>query len=532
VALRVINIGRLSFWVDELNHAYVAKGLLEQSGPMFLSTRLYSRARLYTILVAISFRLFGVGEAQARLPSIIFGTAAVPLIFFLGLRWFSPPVGLVSAFLLAFNTSAITWSRTCRMYTFFQAIFLIFLYVLYRGLEYEPPQGKKPSQHTSGVPWYRFPPTWNIHWVYLLIAAVLFIVAFHVQAVTVLTFFGLLAYILLRFTGLLLQRPLDTNRLLKYSTFFIAIASLVVPAVIFFDADIRFSRAIRYVPTWARWQSEDPWVYFRGLGRSLWVFFFIGGAEIIRSRRRPGIYLLVMFLVPFFMLSFLFAWKSTRYIFHLFPCFLIVSAYGIVLTFRTLVAWAERTIDRVAGWRSCFRSYVANGTILILLMIFFLSCRWFQYGIRIPWLQHGRYRGTIAHYNWRSSCKYVAARVRPGDIIISSLPLATLYYGLPEVHYSLNFNQLGLARSFDIRDDQGRYIDPYTSVEIITDLPTLARIIADHPRGWLIIDALRFSPPYITTDIRDYILSTLDQHLDPDDDTVRVFSWDHKSKDL
>ncbi len=523
LALRVINVGQMSFWVDELNHVYAAKGLLEKSSTQLPSGLYYRRALLYTTLVAASFQLFGDGEAQARLPSIIFGTVSIPLIFFLGLRWFSPWVGLLGAFLLAFFPPAVAWSRECRMYTMLQAISLVFLYVFYRGLEYENRQKGESFQYSKNASWYRFPSTWSIHWLYLLLACILLIIAYHLQQVTSLIFFAVLAYNFTLFVGTFFQRPWNTGRLSKYGFFLLVMVSLAGLAMILFSVHIRFFRMMDRVPLWAKWRSEDSLVYFHALGKSLWPFFVVGGIGILRERWRPGIYLLIMFLVPFLMLSILFSWKSGRYMFHLLPGFLLVSAYGISITIRLLVKWIGRAIARRTTWSSVLRTSVVNGIVAIIFLALLMNCRWFQYSIRIPWLQHGRYKGAITHSNWRGACQYAAVRARSGDIIISSNPLAVLYYGLPYINYSLNLGHLDFRR----RNDQGRHMEPYTGAEIIADLSTLEQIVASHPKGWVIIDVTRLSPPYVTEEVRDYIFSQLDRHLDFDDDTVLIFSWDH-----
>src|SRR5205814_10273688 len=50
---------------------------------------------------ALAIRAFGPVETSVRLPSVLLGTAAVPLVYLLGRRWFGPFVGLLAAALLA-----------------------------------------------------------------------------------------------------------------------------------------------------------------------------------------------------------------------------------------------------------------------------------------------------------------------------------------------------------------------------------------------------------------------------------------------
>ncbi len=64
--------------------------------------RNYEYMPAYPLLVALSFELFGLGVAQARLVSVFFGWLTVMLTFALGRRFFGTGVGLVSASLLCF----------------------------------------------------------------------------------------------------------------------------------------------------------------------------------------------------------------------------------------------------------------------------------------------------------------------------------------------------------------------------------------------------------------------------------------------
>lgn len=78
-------------------------------------------------------KLFGTGLSAIRLPSVIFGTGAVLLIYLLATRLCDRRVGLIAAALLAFNGHHIYWSQFARMYTmvcFLGMLAAILLHVL------------------------------------------------------------------------------------------------------------------------------------------------------------------------------------------------------------------------------------------------------------------------------------------------------------------------------------------------------------------------------------------------------------------
>jgi len=67
---------------------------------------------MYPIAVALSFKVFGLGVAQARLVSVLSGLATVWLTYRLGKRLFDPAVGHAAAAALCFTRLAIDPHRT------------------------------------------------------------------------------------------------------------------------------------------------------------------------------------------------------------------------------------------------------------------------------------------------------------------------------------------------------------------------------------------------------------------------------------
>ena len=73
--------------------------------------------------------LFGETEFAYRLPSVLFGTLTIPLIFFFARNiTISSRAALVAAFLTAFLMVEIAWSRQARMYQPFQFFYILTLY--------------------------------------------------------------------------------------------------------------------------------------------------------------------------------------------------------------------------------------------------------------------------------------------------------------------------------------------------------------------------------------------------------------------
>lgn len=103
---------------DEPRYAGVAREMY-RSGD-FVTPRLageawFEKPALMYWLAALSFTVFGVGEAAARLPSALAATAAVFFVFWIGRRLFSRAVGFAAAMILATAVGFLALARAASM---------------------------------------------------------------------------------------------------------------------------------------------------------------------------------------------------------------------------------------------------------------------------------------------------------------------------------------------------------------------------------------------------------------------------------
>jgi hypothetical protein len=93
----------------------------------------YRRALPLTWLNAASAAIIGIDdEAAYRLPSALFGAAAVPLLFLFGRRLVGTPGAALAAGLLALSEWHLVFSRQARMYAPFMLFFFIAVYGVWR----------------------------------------------------------------------------------------------------------------------------------------------------------------------------------------------------------------------------------------------------------------------------------------------------------------------------------------------------------------------------------------------------------------
>lgn len=120
---RIYGIDRQSLWSDELyaviasyktQYADVWKLMLGDSHPPgYLSF-------MYWTLPLTGYSDFGI-----RLHALVFGIAWIPLVFWLGRRWFSVNTGLLAATVIASAYNAVYYSQEARAYTMLVAFNLL-----------------------------------------------------------------------------------------------------------------------------------------------------------------------------------------------------------------------------------------------------------------------------------------------------------------------------------------------------------------------------------------------------------------------
>ena len=103
-----------SFWFDEGFSAGVAR--LDWANFLHLLWVREANMALYYVLLKL-WMLFGIGEFYVRALSVIFGLAAIPVVYALGARLFGARAGLIAAVLLSLNAFHVRYSQDARGYT-------------------------------------------------------------------------------------------------------------------------------------------------------------------------------------------------------------------------------------------------------------------------------------------------------------------------------------------------------------------------------------------------------------------------------
>lgn len=136
--LGLVQLGTDSFWVDDgftLTHASLGNADFWR-----VITDREMNAALYSVFMHGWVQL-GDGEAWMRLPSVVFATAAVPVVYLLGRRLLDERVGVTAAFLVAVNAFVVEYSHEARTYAFTLLLAATSVLCLVRYLQ-EPARGR------------------------------------------------------------------------------------------------------------------------------------------------------------------------------------------------------------------------------------------------------------------------------------------------------------------------------------------------------------------------------------------------------
>ena len=133
LALRLVHLTRFELFVDEAATWWFAK--LIAAGGLSEQMRLEPTPPLYYSLIGGLMKLFGESDLVMRLPSAVFGAAAIPIVFALGRTLFGRRAGWIAAGLLAVHPLHVFYSREARVYPLLLCLTMLTLLALWRALE-------------------------------------------------------------------------------------------------------------------------------------------------------------------------------------------------------------------------------------------------------------------------------------------------------------------------------------------------------------------------------------------------------------
>jgi uncharacterized membrane protein len=135
LGLRLYKLSTHGYWDDEIVTSIAAQPPVDT---IFQSSTAYSPHHLPLYYILVHFWMgLGDGLVMLRLPSVLIGTACVPLLYLLGRELLPAPAPLIAAALLAISPNQVVHSQQARMYPLLTLVVimsaLLFLHAWRKG---------------------------------------------------------------------------------------------------------------------------------------------------------------------------------------------------------------------------------------------------------------------------------------------------------------------------------------------------------------------------------------------------------------
>ena len=453
--LRINNLGMLSLWGDEAVFALSAKGILSTGVPNLPSNSVYPRAIPLSYLIGISFKLLGVNEVAARIPSVIFGILIIPLTYLTGRVIIDQKVGIVSSFIITLSPWAIAWSREARMYSMFQFFSLFTFLLFYLGFI----KNKKNFKYIAIL---SFAITLTLHQTGILLIPVFFLVLLYEKKIKTIRSKHILIGLILISLAVIIPIILE-KILLKGSTNTLSVLTTNVEKPffyykIFFNMFPAFSLLIL---------APLILILLIGLKNKLW------SKEIKEIN-----HLWISFIVPIITLTLMLSWRREVYSFFLLPFFILSSVSLLFFGFKLLNQKFKNLNFKIA--------MILKIIVIVVVFSLILSSIKLTDAINISKEYYNKNYQPF-HSNYKFIYSYLNKNYDEGDIIISTDPVTHYFYSEQETYWlrPTSYEQAS------IEDDLGRY-DIYTKSKLITnegDIENLLKTNNSHiKRIWFVTD--------------------------------------------
>lgn len=433
---------------DELLHVLSARGLLAHGEPM-IADGLYTRAGLFTRLVAASMGSFGDTVVAARIPSLLSAVALVMLTAVWVTRKAGLLAGGVAAVMLIILPATLELAVFVRFYVLHGLVIAVMAVALYEATAPERTLLQRG----------------------LLIAAALVLIAFawHLQPTTLVAVGALVlgAAALWVFDHWPQVAPTVRRHpvALSIGALVIVIGGLAVlriPAIAELSGE---------VPLWAAWAADMPQFYVTQLPKSmplLWPALPIVIALAVVSYPRFAIFCAVVVLSALAVHS-VAAAKSVRYIYYLFP--FIAALWGCAL----------------AGLFAYIRARAKERAAIAALILVALTVGMSVEGARAARLLAGRATPAEAlsyavEAEWSPAVPVLAPFVPKSQRIVTSNAMKSLYY-LDRYDFELNASIVPETESgeeFGIDPRTGRHaIGAPASITKVLDMPGTTLVVLE-----------------------------------------------------
>ena len=459
--------------VDEFTTLWAATQVQANGAPIMPSGVLYTRGILSSYLVAFAQQLAGNSPLVGRSVSIIFGVAAVLTVFLVGRREWTARVGWVAAIGLTLLPEIIVWSGRARFYSPLVFFSLLTMWAAFAMIRL-PPSAQAE--------------TWRVQWRTPLLFASMFVLALFSQEQTAFLYPSiLLAVIAWRGWRFLMQPPVAVAQLICIGALALRFLIEQIGQPGYFAAIQEEKAYIRFFDNIAgTWQVYShlllsarrlPWSVLTAVALVVALFALWTTARKSKHTRHlldrlPGFHQATLFFgwQFVFVLLLIFtvvggAWRDSRYLLLIEPCWMLLGAAGLV--------WLVDLVVRPPLWR-----WIVTLAVAAVL-------GWWMWPITANALDQEA-------EGYQAAMQYVAAQRLPDDVVMSPQPPACAWgIGEPCDYYVLQ-------RSWEayVTPKGDKLVDRWSGAELLNTTDKLVDVIKTAPRVWFVADSERLGRRY------------------------------------
>jgi hypothetical protein len=499
VGVRLIRLDHTPY-VDELNHVLAARSLLTHGGlELVAGGEPYTRAWLFTYLVAGVFALAGESLVGGRLPAVLAGGGLVLVIFFWTRAVAGRAAAWIAALLLCFAPISIYLSQQVRFYSVHALLFWLGVFAVYAVLN---------GRHLSG----------GRQFALVAVAALAFLAALHLQIATLVGLCGVGVWVTCALALDLGRRDPRRRRVAA-----ILMVSALGAAVLWLAVDAEPTALLQRADLWAEGSRDNSRFYHDLLLNqyaTLWSLFPLACLLALAVRPRAVALLLCIFGVAFVVHS-LAAWKHERYLFYALPAFFIIAGVAAAEVLRHLRQRIGGLLYQLLpGARAVWRSAAAGALLLGGIAFAALGNGAASYTLHMlvrsdeAWIREIRYRGEP---NWDAVAPALQSIADSSAVLVSSIELKGLYY----------LGRLDLLLSADYLPPSGEFGRFRKHARNVISTPeSLAEVMACRPSGLLVIERNQWNRPWgVRPPVAELISQATEPILLPERARVLAFRW-------
>ncbi|MCL7413256.1 MAG: glycosyltransferase family 39 protein [ANME-2 cluster archaeon] len=494
--------------MDEAISSIAAVALMQNGLPVLPSGIVYSRAILNTFLIAASFNLFGINEFAARLPSVLFGTLTIFLVYIMGLKWGNRRIAIIATVLVTFSVWEIAWSRQARMYQQLQFFYLLSLFTF-----------------------YEFTYNKSIKWLTLLAFSVIGAVLSHV--------FGYI--LLIVFLVYLVTLTLKEHKRMNIDK--IGINHIALALVFMALLVLSFYRGVIQSVLETDIDYYDTYIYL--LKKDLGIFLFLavpGGTVLVNKDWKKGLILIAALVLPLYFIFFHVLLIGTRYLYFVIPILFILIGYFLDFVIEYLGITFARTGNSVHKKRypvhnnletlrssipllNTIQSIPEKTVFNIIVAFLLILAMYFSPAFTFTPKEYYGLGVNAPQSDFKNAYMYVKDNMKPEDVIVSAwTPPAQFYLGKND--YWLAFNVVGTGSKPFLMENSTR--DIYTNATAIFDVATLEEVVEQNERGWLVVDRVGWYK--LGPSMREFIGNNLTTYMNSGEiNTVNVYGWKNEN---